>query len=330
MKKITNHNRVALGTFPLAGVFNPIAKESAVQVVETFLNEGGFYIDTAPMYGYGSVERLLGEILQSKKRDGFFIISKCGKHIDEVKKTWVPKATYTDVIEQYEQSLKRLKLDYIDLYLIHEPDRVTPYEETMRALIELQKQGKVKDIGISNVTLAELKEFRKYADVKIIQNKFSFINRSIEPEYDQYLSKNNIQFIPYHILEIAQLTGSVLEDKYLGKNDFRNTLPYFQDEKLNTIRTWVKEFIKPLAQKQGCTIGQLMIAWTLNQNHIPYVLVGTTKPKYMKLNMYSNSIQLSDEILSLLEQAYNALENHILQSFNKSMREFRGLNSCYF
>jgi len=330
MKKITNHNRVALGTFPLAGVFNPITKETAFQVVETFFSEGGFYIDTAPMYGYGGVERLLGEVLQSKKRDDFFIISKCGKHIDEAKQACMPKATYTDVIEQCEQSLKRLKLDYIDLYLIHEPDRVTPYEETMRALIELQKQGKVKDIGISNVTLAELKEFRKYADVKIIQNKFSFINRSIEPDFDRYLSNNDIQFIPYHVLEIAQLTGTVLEEKNLGKNDFRNTLAYFQDEKLNTIRTWVKEYIKPLAQKQGCTIGQLMIAWTLKQNHIPYVLVGTTKSKYMKLNMCSNSIQLSDEMLPLLEQAYNALENHIVHTFNKSTREFRGLNSCYF
>lgn len=330
MKTRNNHSRIALGTFPLAGVFNPITKEQAVTVVETFLSGGGYYIDTAPMYGYGSVERLLGEILQSKKRDDYVIISKCGKHIDETKQTWVPRATYTDVIKQCEESLQRLNLDYLDLYFVHEPDRVTPYEETMRALIELQKQGKIREIGISNVTLTELKEFRKYADVTIIQNRFSFINRSIEPDYDQYLSKNNIQFIPYHILEIAQLTGSVLEDKHLGKNDFRNTLPYFQEEKVNTVRTWIKQYIQPIAQKQGCTIGQLMIAWTLQQEHIPYVLVGTTKTEYVRINMQADAIILTEEVMVLLEQAYTALENYVCNTFHKSMREFRELNSCYF
>lgn len=330
MKTKNNHSRIALGTFPLAGVFNPITKEQAVTVVETFLSGGGYYIDTAPMYGYGSVERLLGEILQSKKRDDYVIISKCGKHIDETKQTWVPRATYTDVIKQCEESLQRLNLDYLDLYFVHEPDRVTPYEETMRALVELQKQGKIREIGISNVTLAELKEFRKYADVKIIQNKFSFINRSIEPDYDQYLSKNNIQFIPYHILEIAQLTGTVLEDKHLGNNDFRNTLPYFQEEKVNAVRTWVKQYIQPIARQQGCTIGQLMIAWTLAQRHIPYVLVGTTKPKYVSLNLKAQTINLAIETQTALENAYNHLSSFISSTFHTSMREFRGLNSCYF
>ncbi len=145
-----------------------------------------------------------------------------------------------------------------------------------------------------------------------------------------YLSKNDILFIPYHILEITQLTGTVLEEKNLGKKDFRNTHAYFQDDKLNTIRMWVKEYIKPLAQKQRYTIGQLMIVWTLMQEHITYALVGTIKPEYVRINMKANLIQLSDEIVLLLKRAYSNLEDHVLRTYNKSMREFRGLHSCYF
>lgn len=330
MKKTTNQKRVALGTFPLAGVFNPVTKEGATDVINTFLDQGGYYIDTAPMYGFGYVEHLLGEVLRSKARDSYYLITKCGKHIDEVKQTWTPQASYTDVIAQCEESLTRLNTDYIDLYLIHEPDKTTPFEETMRALIDLQTQGKIREIGISNVTLQQLKEYRKFADVRYIQNKFSFINRSIEPEYSEYLVTHLIQLIPYHILEIAQLTGSVLEDGNLGKNDFRNTLPYFNSNKLSVIRTWVKKHIQPIAKNQGCTIGQLIIAWTLRQAHIPYVLVGTTKPQYVSINMKAQSINLTHDTYTALETAYNQLVTYIHSTYQMSIREFRGLNACYF
>ncbi len=189
MKKTANQKRVALGTFPLAGMFNPVTKEGATDVINTFLDQGGYYIDTAPMYGFGYVEHLLGEVLCSKARDSYYLITKCGKHIDEVKQTWTPQATYADVIAQCEESLTQLNTDYIDLYLIHEADIITPFEETIRALIDLRTQGKIREIGISNVTLQQLKEYRKFADVRYIQNKLSFINRSIEPDFNRLFIK---------------------------------------------------------------------------------------------------------------------------------------------
>lgn len=327
MKK--NHNRIGLGTFPLGSVYNPITPEKARNVVETFLFHGGYYIDTAPMYQCGAVESLLGEVLKNKQRDSFFIISKCGKSI-YADNTWKQKATYVDVIKQCEDSLKRLRLDYLDLYLIHEPDPITPYEETVKALLNLKEMGKVKEIGLSNVTLGELKEYRKYYPFQVIQNRFSFINRSISNDFLEYLTINKIEYIPYQILEIAQLTGSIIEETNLGSGDLRGTLNYFQNKQLAFVKTWVKDSILPIAKSQNCTIGQLMMAWTLLQPQIPYVFVGTTNPKYVEINLKSDTIVLSQKTQSELNIAYRSLLSSVEIQFKMQLKDFRGLNDRYY
>src|SRR3989344_9210303 len=174
-------NRVGLGTFPLAGVFSPVTKTKAKRVVQKFLDEGGYYIDTAPLYGFGEVEILLGDALKKYSRNQFYITTKCG-YIDVEGKTFqtIQKSgKYKDVVRECERSLKRLQLDYVDLYFVHSPDPDTPFDETMEALFKLQKDGKIKEIGVSNVNLEELKEYNKFGNVKYIQNRFSLINHSI-------------------------------------------------------------------------------------------------------------------------------------------------------
>lgn len=320
---------MGLGTFPLAGVYNPISDEQAVEVISTFIRNGGYYIDTAPMYGYGRVEKILGDGLKNVSRDEIFLISKCGKEI-RANDTWQPKAKYTDVVKQCNDSLKRLQTDFLDLYLVHSPDLTTPYEETVRALIDLKKQGKVKEIGLSNVTYEQLKEYRKYYPFQIVQNRFSFINRSISPELQEYMDSHSIQFVPYQILEIAQLTGSVIEENDLGRNDLRGTLTYFQNSQLEEVKTFIADTIRPIAKKNGLTIGQLMMAWTLGQPAIPYVFVGTTKPKYVEINLRSDMIVLSEETSQELEHAYASFTSKIQAKFCKPMKEFRGLNEWYY
>lgn len=327
MKK--GHNRIGLGTFPLGGVYNPISPEKAKDVVETFLFHGGYYIDTAPMYQCGAVESLLGEVLKNKQRDSFFIISKCGKSI-YTDNTWKKEAKYADVIKQCEDSLKRLRLDHLDLYLVHEPDPITPYEETVKALLKLKEAGKVKEIGLSNVTLRELKEYRKYYPLQVVQNRFSFINRSISNDFLDYLTINQIKYLPYQILEIAQLTGSIIEEQNLGSRDLRRTLNYFQNKQLAFIKTWVKNLILPIAKSQRCTIGQLMMAWTLLQPQIPYVVVGTTNPKYVEINLKSDTIVLSQKTQSELIVAYHSLLSSVEAQFKMQLKDFRGLNDRYY
>jgi len=237
-------NRMGLGTFPLAGVFNKISKEKAKEIVKLFLNNGGYYIDAAPLYGFGEVEKLLGEVLKDYPRDKYYVITKCG-YIDVEGKTFqtVQKSgRYNDVIRECERSLQRLKLDYIDLYFVHSPDPNTPFEETMRALTDLQKKGKIKYIGVSNVTLAELKEYNRDSNVDFIQNRFSLINRSIDQKFQKYLLENKIGLIPYQVIDRGQLTGKVFENiSNLSEKDLRKGRSDWQPNKLDVMAKWVKE-----------------------------------------------------------------------------------------
>lgn len=323
-------NRVGLGTFPLSGVYNPISHQQALSVVECFLEQGGYYIDTAPMYGCTQVESLLGTILPKKRRESFYIVSKCGKEMYPSQHTWEPKAKYADVIKQCDDSLKRLKLDYIDLYLIHSPDKETPFEETLRAMNDLKKSGKIREIGVSNVTLDELKQYRVHVDIHYVQNRFSFINRSISSEYSTYLKHNNIFLIPYEVLELGLLTGSVVEEDQLGKYDVRGTTGFFQGDPLAETRNLVKNTIFPLAREYGFTVAQTMIAWTLLQPQVFFPIVGTTKTEYIKINLKSGNIQMNEVMLKKLELAYQKLLDTVKTKYHTTIKDFRGLNSRYY
>jgi aryl-alcohol dehydrogenase-like predicted oxidoreductase len=326
-------NRVGLGTFPLASVFSKISKDKAKEIVKLFLDNGGYYIDTAPLYGFGEVESLLGEVLPKYPRDKYFIFTKCG-YVDVEGKTFqtVQKSgKYDDVVKECERSLKRLGLDYVDLYFVHSPDPNTSFDETMKALIKLQEQGKIKEIGVSNVNLAELKEYNKNANVKYVQNRFSLINRSIDKDLERYLLEKKIGLIPYQVIDRGQLTGKVFEgvgnlitgDLRIGRSDW---LP----DKINVIADWVKENLSPIAKRFNITLGQLSVAWALHQKYLSFVIVGTTNPEYIPINLKANNIVLSPAVLKEIDEAYYKLEKEVKVKFHQTIREFRGLNEKYY
>lgn len=322
-------NRVGLGTFPLSGVFNPISITEGEALVSQFINKGGYYIDTAPLYGTGEIEKFLGRALKFFSRDKFYLITKTVKHVDENGNLF-KSGKYEDVIKQIDNSLLRLQMDYVDCLMVHSPDADTPIEETLRALEELQKTGKVKDIAVSNVNLDELKEYNKTGKIKYVQNSFSFINRSISSELEKYLLDNKIYLIPYHLLEIGQLTGIAFENFKLREGDLRNKVTYWNEENQKVIFEFVRSKLSPIAKEVGCTIGQLNMAWALHQPFIDFIIVGTTKPEYLDINLRVNDIKLNKEVLLKLEKAYKELEHDVLTKYGKSMREFRGLNEKYY
>lgn len=325
-------NRVGLGTFPLADVFSSVTKPDAKKLVTQFIEKGGYYIHTAPLYGFGEVEELLGEVLQKQARDNYYISSMCGYIDVEGKsfKTVQKSSKFEDVVRECERSLKRLKLDCLDLYFVHNPDPNTPFEETVSALEKLQKDGKIKEIGVSNVNLAELKAYNHSGKINFMQNRFSLLNRSIDQEMEKYLSEHSIKLVPYQVIDRGQLTGKVFEgigqlregDLRIGKSDW---LP----EKVGVIAEWVKTSLAPIAKRNNITIGQLAIAWALLQKYMGFVIVGNTNPKYTEINLKADSIKLGNEDIMEIEKAYQALEKIIKEKYNQSIREFRGLNEKY-
>lgn len=323
------HNRVGLGSFPLAGVFNKISSDDAESLVKRFVDKGGYYIDTAPLYGYGEVEKLLGRALKSIDRDKFYLITKTVKYIDDKGKVF-ESGKGEDVIKQIDHSLSRLNLDYLDLLMVHSPDPNTPIDETLSAMEELQKAGKVRDLAISNVNLEELKEYNKTKKIKYVQNRFSLINRSLSPDFENYFLDNNIHLIPYHLLEIGMLTGIAFENFKPRKGDLREQLPYWNEENQRAVFAWVRDSLAPIAKKLGITIGQLNMAWALHQPFIDFIVIGTTKPEYLEINMNANDIKLSKEVLQEIENKYKELEKSVHDRYGKTMRDFRGLNEKYY
>jgi len=324
-----NKNRVGLGTFPLSSVFNPISSGDAKKLINKFIELGGYYIDTAPLYGNGEVEKLLGNALISTARENFYLITKTVKHVDENGMLF-KSGKYEDVVKQIDNSLIRLGLDYVDCLMVHSPDKDVPIEETLRAMEELQKAGKVKDLAVSNVIIEELKEYNKTNKIRFVQNSFSLINRSISAELEKYFLDNKISLIPYHLLEIGLLTGIAFENFKLKEGDLRRQVPYWNQENQDVVFGWVRNSLAPIAKKLGITIGQLNIAWALHQPFIDFIIAGTTKLEYLGINLKANDIKLSKEILLEIENAYKFLEVKIKSDYGKSLREFRGLNEKFY
>lgn len=322
-------NRVGLGTFPLAGVFNPIDVSDAERLVKKFISLGGYYIDTAPLYGNGEVERLLGRALKNINRDRYFLITKTVIHVDRTGKLF-KSGKYNDVVEQIENSLLRLKVDHVDCLMVHSPDPEVPIDETLKALEKLQQDGKVRELAVSNVNLSELKEYNQTGKIRYIQNRFSLINRSLSPEFEKYLTENKIFLIPYHLLEIGLLTENALGKFNFRRGDLREQLPYLDSKNQQVISDWVKSSLLPVALELGLTIGQLNIEWALKQKYIKFVIVGTTKQRYLELNMKASGKVLSDNIITRMEYAYQNFEKMIQTKYGKTIREFRGLNEKYY
>ncbi|MBU0569932.1 aldo/keto reductase [Patescibacteria group bacterium] len=325
-------NRIGLGTFPLAGVFSKVTKRQAKEIVKAFLDNGGYYIDTAPLYGFGEVEKLLGLVLASYPREKYFLATKCGFVDVEgmTFKTVQKSGKYKDVFRECDRSLKRLKTDFIDLYFVHSPDPNTPFGETMEALGELQKLGKIKEIGVSNVNLKELMEYNKHGKIKYIQNRFSLINQSIDGDFEKYLLKNHIELVPYQPIERGQLTDKVVESLRLRKGDLRIGRSDWEENRLEVISVWVKKRLVPMAKKLKISIEHLALAWSLHQKYTGFVIVGAANTGQIKNNLKAHEVKLSSRTLEQIENAYKDLKDEIKEKFGQSIREFRGLNEKYY
>ena len=157
------------------------------------------------------------------------------------------------------------------------------------------------------------------------------MNRSISREFEKYLKNNSIKLVPYQVIDRGQLAGKVFEGiRKLSARDLRKRKSDWQPEKLSVISDWVKHSLAPIAKRADVTIGQLSIAWALQQKYIGFLIVGVTNPQYIEINLKADSIKLSEEVIGEIDAAYKGLENTIRSTYGQSIREFRGLNQKYY
>ncbi|MBT7522064.1 MAG: aldo/keto reductase, partial [Nitrospina sp.] len=256
----------------------------SVRAIRKAYDLGINFFDTAPVYGFGHSEELLGKTLKPF-RDKVIYATKCGLRWEKKSLGSITKnATRRSILEEIEQSLKRLDTDYIDLYQVHWPDVETSQEETMETLLKVQEQGKVKVIGVSNYSVEQMEAIMKSGKIESLQPDYSLLNRSIEKEIVPYCERNKIGIIAYSPLASGLLTGKY--DKNVKFSDWRGKgiIGCFSGAQFEKNLEKVAR-LKAMGKTMGKTCGQMAINWIVSQSQLTTALLGVKNEQQIEENI---------------------------------------------
>ncbi|MHB0997848.1 MAG: aldo/keto reductase [Armatimonadota bacterium] len=305
---------IGLGTWAIGGwAWGGTAKNESEKAIHAAIDAGINLIDTAPAYGLGLSEEIVGNAIEGK-RDKVILATKCGLvwHTDKgqffFNEGGFPVHRYLgpeSIRYEVEESLRRLRTDYIDLYQTHWQDPSTPIEDTMAALLELKDEGKIKTIGVSNATTADIDRYMGVGSVDSAQELFSMLDRKIEDKLVPYCINNGISILAYSPLALGLLTGKIDPDRVFPSDDFRSGNPRFSAESRLKVAAMMDE-IRPVAEARGLTIAQLVIAWTIAQPGITFALCGARNPAQAIENAGAGDVTLSAEELAIINDAISS------------------------
>ncbi|ANF49706.1 aldo/keto reductase [Chryseobacterium glaciei] len=302
------------GAFAIGGnMWGGNEKKDSIDSIHASLDHGVTSIDTAPFYGFGLSEEMIGEAIKGKDRSKIQLLTKFGlvwdgsnngkgefffDANDDGKTLPVYKlASKENIIKEVEESLKRLGTDYIDLLQLHWPDNTTCICETMEAMELLIQQGKILSAGVSNYNVEQMQEANRTLNLASNQVSYSMLNRAIENDLVPYSLENNSGIIVYSPMERGLLTGKYFKEDKLKENDHRNG--YFSQFDLNKVKTFLEK-IEPIAQEKGATLSQLVLRWTTLQPAITVVLAGARNAQQAIENAKAMSFDLSQEELNFI------------------------------
>ena len=313
---------ITYGAFAIGGyMWGGNEKKDSIDSVRASIDHGVTTIDTAPFYGFGLSEEMIGEAIKSYDRSKVQLLTKFGlvwdgsnngkgdfffDADDNGKKVPVFKySSKENVIKEIEESLKRLQTDYIDLLQIHWPDSTTPISETMEAVEILLQQGKIRAFGVSNYNVSQIQEAQKTVQIASNQVAYSMLNKSIETDLLPFTIAENIGIIAYSPMERGLLTGKYFTDGKLKENDHRNG--YFGKFDLQQVKTLVEE-LSSLANSKHISISQLVLRWTTLQKGISIVLAGARNAEQAISNAKAMDFDLSVSELEFINQAISKLK----------------------
>lgn len=288
---------------------------AAVEAIKASYELGVTSIDTAPIYGQGESEKVVGEAIKGIPRDKVQILTKYGMRWDLAKGDYAFKsknnqgkdidiykyAGKESVIRECEDSLRRLGTDYIDLYQIHWPDSTTPLSETFEAVEKLIQQGKVRYAGVCNYDAALMEDAGKVIDLVSDQIPYSMVNRGTDRETIPYCMRNEKAVIVYSPLERGLLTGKMKPGYAFAEGDHRKNNPFFTDDSIKRTDAFLDK-LKPLADEKGATLAQLVIRWTVNHPGVTIALVGARNPAQAMQNAKAADIMLNPDEMEFINQ----------------------------
>jgi aryl-alcohol dehydrogenase-like predicted oxidoreductase len=314
-------SRITFGSWAAGGwMWGGTEQNDAVGAIHAGYDLGVTSIDTAPVYGMGLSEQIVGEALKSLPRDKVQVLTKFGMRWDVARGDFAMKtkdnaghnldvykyAGRDSIIQECEDSLRRLGTDYIDLYQQHWPDITTPIDETMEAVSRLIEQGKVRAAGVSNYSVAQMQEAENTLPLASNQVPYSMVRREIETDVVPYCLATNKAVLVYSPLQLGLLTGKIKPGQAFGEGDLRAGHRFFAPDYVTRVNAVLNK-IRPLAETKNATLGQLVLRWTLAQPGIGVALVGARNPEQAVQNARAMNFQLTFEELDFINKQLAAL-----------------------
>jgi myo-inositol catabolism protein IolS len=280
-----------------------IEDSETLKAIRAAVKAGITTIDTAEVYGDGHSERIVGEALQDIRDRVVYATKVFANHLQ-----------YDQVIEACERSLKNLRTDYIDLYQIHWPagsfgSDLVPLEETMSALNELKKQGKIRAIGVSNFSRAQLEEAAQYGRIDSVQPPYSLFWRKIEKDLTPYCVEHNIAILAYSPLAQGLLTGKFGPNHQFDPEDNRSKNQLFQGETYQRAQQALEK-LRPIAEHHQTTLGNLALAWLIAQP-ATHAIVGARNTEQAVQNAKAAEVKLSVAELAEIDNIGRTVTDHL-------------------
>ena len=297
-------NPLGLGTNAVGGynLFPGLDDGAGRKLVDAAIANGINLLDTAYVYGLGHSEQLVGQVVKDHRREELVIATK-GAH-DFSTGREVIRNDPDFITQQVDQSLKRLGVDYIDIYYLHFPDHDTPKAEAVGALQRLREAGKIRAIGISNFNLDQIKEANADGYVDVVEDEFSLLHQDHLTEgMLDYLRDHQISFVPYFPLASGLLTGKYVQDVSFPADDIRSQIADFKQPRYGKILAAVDQ-VRPNADRHGATVAQTILAWYLQNQLITAVIPGAKRADQVISNAQAMNIQLTAEEYQTIETAF--------------------------
>lgn len=283
-----------------------VNEKDSIDAIRAMIDGGVNLVDTAPIYGNGHSEEVVGKALENGYREKVFLATKFSISNDE-NGAVINNGSYENAIWECEQSLKRLNTDHIDIYIMHWPDPATPVEVTMKALADLKKSGKIRFIGVSNFDRNLIEEAQKVVRIDFLQPPYSMVEES-QKELLAWCETQGIGTMTYGSLGAGILTGAIRELPDWDENDFRYTFyDYFKNPKFSKIMELLKVMDK-IAQVRNKPLAQIAINWSTQKSYVSTAICGVRDPQQAYENCATFDWELTGEEMELIDSEIERLQ----------------------